>query len=293
MNCVLCASRDRKTEVERGHVCPGCLQRIAWNLSDILTLASFATVEPVNGTGSGRTVPGSKPPINVDGIDPALTLVDVGGGPQPILDVLESWERMVREARGMSRYGPASEARLAHADCHVSEPTTFALTGVIGFLRGSLPWWAESPDQPVDDFADEVRQCHRALGRWNPNKGRESWRVPCPTMTTGGADCGYLISVTRIAPDERVDCPRCGRIWETDRLLAVAGRDADVWVDIEAAVAATGVPERVIRGWARSGMVRRLHGQYAIVDIRNATAKGVAVKAAYARLAQSVAAMGT
>lgn len=296
MNCILCARRDRTTEIDHGHVCPGCLQRISSNLTDLLALALLATVEPRNGAGSGRTVPGSKPPINVDGIDPALALVDVGCGPTALLEILESWERLVREARGMSPYGPASAARMEHLELDPHEhphPTTITLTGVVGFLRASLPWWATSPDQPIDDFADEVRLCHRALARWNPDRGPKSWRVPCPTMTTSGADCGYLIPVTRVASDERVDCPRCGRIWETDRLLAVAGRDADVWVDIEAAVAATGIPEGAIRRWARSGLVRRLHGQYAIVDIRNATAKGLAQKAAYASLAQRVAPLAT
>lgn len=108
--CVLCAARDRTTRLESGHCCAACAGWLATQIADIARLAADAAawVAPGSSTGgSGRPVPGSRPPLRVDALDPELTPI----GPPPsatVLEVLEAWTRMIREQREMSPYGPWS-----------------------------------------------------------------------------------------------------------------------------------------------------------------------------------------
>lgn len=259
MRCVLCAARGHDTTSDR-HICDPCVIRIGYTLDDIVAHALAASVEPVTDWAGIRGVPGSKPPINLDGVDPALTLVDMDGESVPVLEVLESWERLVRAERGMVPYGPASATR-------GGRDTTATLTGVTAFLRASLDWWATRPDLPVEDLDRETRLCARAMRHHDRDRPTGGWRVPCPTIGDDG-DCGWPITVYRVAPDEHAPCRRCGRVWDTDRLLAVAGRDADVFVDPEAASTATGVPIRTIQRWGATQVVRRDRGRYSLADIR-------------------------
>lgn len=274
--CLLCTARAATDEqratlptLDHGHVCQPCLTRLGHTLDDIPQLAENASADllPRHGQGGGRTVPASRPPIHLDAVDPALTLVDVGGGEQPVLEVLESWERLVREQRRMTPYGPASTARTARTGPGGYAGATRTLRAVCSFLHASLPWWATRPDLPIHDLDRETRACWAALRRHDPDRDPTHWRIPCPTLTDTG-DCAHPLHVTRIHPDEHVHCRRCGRTWDTTQLLAVAGRDADVWVDAEAAAAHTGVPERTIRSWGKTAKIRRQHNRYALADIR-------------------------
>lgn len=112
MKCILCAQRGKTTEGE-SHVCVPCASWLQVQVADIARLAADAAawVAPGSSTGGGgRSVPSSRPPLTVDAVDPELTLV--GPPPSPtVLEVLEEWERLVREMRGMSKYGPASLER--------------------------------------------------------------------------------------------------------------------------------------------------------------------------------------
>ena len=113
--CVLCSRRGRVTEVETGHCCAVCRVRLDDQLADIVRLAADAAahVEPSTGAGMpGVSVPASRPPLDVDAIEPELILVrlqpDDPTSEEPILWVLESWARLLRDERGFSKYGPWS-----------------------------------------------------------------------------------------------------------------------------------------------------------------------------------------
>lgn len=111
--CVLCARRGRATEVDALVVCSPCKVRIDDQLTDIVRLAADAAawVEPATTGNFSRAVPGSRPPLNVEAIEPELILVRPWpDDPEemPLLDLLESWARLIMDERRMSKYGPWS-----------------------------------------------------------------------------------------------------------------------------------------------------------------------------------------
>ena len=285
--CILCARRGRTTELDTGHVCAVCATRIGDDLAAIPRLAAQASTEPRTGRGSGRTVPASRPPIDLAGIDPALTTVLVGSGPTTVLEAVESWTRVVREERGLSPYGPwsaemaraASPAgrRAANTPTPVSQDprqsqavygphaTTVTLIAVCEFLRAHHDWVIAQPW--VDDYADEIRACARALRHLDPEREPAATVVPCPTTSVDHGDCGQRLRLD----SDHVRCSRCGRDWDREMLVRAATsipQAADLWVDVLAASAATGVPARTIQRWARLTYVRRQQGRYSVADVK-------------------------
>lgn len=266
-SCVLCT-----VALEAGHICQRCRHRIARDLDDIerLTLDAHAQTAPRQGTGARRTVPGSRPPLVVDALDPELALVRlIPGDPSsdvPMLEVLESWERAIREDRLYAPYGAASESRAILAG---SDSATVTLVGVLRFLRGELDYAYYEPSFDLAEYARQLRLCRQAVARWDTDAHRGGWRVPCPTVTDE-AECGQILHVSR--GDGRdtssVYCRGCDRDWDVERLLRVAGRDADVWVDIEAAATLAGVHERTIRKWITRGHVARRGPLVRVLDVR-------------------------
>ena len=269
--CVIC-----ETNLDHGHACQRCCDRIRRDLDDVLRLTAQAAahLDAKSGSSNGtRSVPGSKPPLTVDALDPELCLIrivpDDPSSEVPLLVLLEDWERIIREDRGLVPYGLASEARLAsHGPLHAStwaSHTPVTLTGVIRFLQGHHAWACTEPSFDLAEYARQVRLCRRAVSRWDSEAHTPGWRVPCPTVTDQG-DCGEQLRVSR--GDEIIHCRTCGREWELPRLLAVAGRDADVWIDVEAAATMAGVHERTIRKWIAKGAVARRGQLVRILDVR-------------------------
>lgn len=266
--CVIC-----DTPLNHGHACAKCSDRIRRDLHDILhlTAQAHAQAEPQPSPGGTRSVPGSKPPLTVDALDPELALIriisDDPSSEVPMLVLLEDWERVIREDRGLVPYGLASEARLAQAGAlHATAYTApVTLTGVIRFLLGHHDWATTEPTFDLAEYARQVRLCRRAVARWDHSSEPPGWRVPCPTTTDHG-DCGQQLRVSR--GDEIAYCRKCGREWELTRLLAVAGRDADVWIDVEAAATLAGVHEQTIRKWIRKGIVAKRGQLVRILDVR-------------------------
>jgi hypothetical protein len=268
--CVLCTR-----SLHDGHVCGPCGHRIARDLDAILELTAEASAH-MNRTakpGSGRSVPGSRPPLVVEALDPELASVRLipedPSSDVPMLVLLEDWERIIREDRGLAPYGVASEARLAATGplhgASWARHTPVTLTGVVRFLQAHQDWVLTEPSFDIAEYARQVRLCRRAVARWDADAHEPGWRVPCPTVTDDG-DCGQVLKVARGA--ESVYCRACGREWEITRLLAVAGRDADVWVDIEAAAHLAGVHERTIRKWVARGKVAKRGQLIRILDVR-------------------------
>ena len=271
--CVLCAARNRKTRLENGHVCVECAGWLMRSVADIARLCADAAayITPGSTTGGGSGAFGSKPPVCVDALDPELTMVELNHGDPSsavtILECLEMWERAVREDRQMAPYGPASHRRafriMGAGDG--TNQTSVTLTGVVDFLGSQVPWMIDTPDFAVDEFADQIRRCVRALSRWDPTREDVGTMVKCPTMTEDG-DCGYRLYYKE--QDEHVTCRRCGATRDVSTLIAVAMSDGrPVWVDPEAAARHYGVSESQLRKWARRGSIESNHGRYLLASI--------------------------
>lgn len=271
-----CDHRCRVVELEDGHVCDRCAARLRRSLAALPEIAAHALAAVAPGVGSGALGTGDprRAPIDLDAADPTGLLVRLEPADPStevtILEALEGWERVVREDRGLSAFGPASLARsiLRH---DVGRPGQVTLTGTCGFLATQLDWITTEPEFDVRGFAELVARCRAALSRWDADASdRGGWRVPCPTTTDAG-ECGRILVVRDIGEGaDVVWCRGCGRGWEPRRLVLVAGRDAQVWADPEAAAAWANVTRRTLERWAKAGRVRREHGRYFMPDVRDA-----------------------
>ena len=279
--CVLCAARrpSRKTGLEHGHCCAPCADWLKVTLIDIGRYAADAAachVSTVSGTTSGPVVFGSRPPINVEAIDPELALIELNAGDRssavPILEALEMWERSIREDRGYGPYGPASADRMPPATTTATE-TAVTLTGVLRFLAAQLDWIVTEETFGLEEFADHVRRSCAMLRRWSTEDVQLGTRIACPTVAEDASSCSAPI---RISTDgDPVLCRRCGRTWSIEWLIQVAGKDADGWADIEAVVRLSGLHERTIRKWATAGKVRKRGLLYSIRDVSESTSRMV------------------
>lgn len=303
-HCCVCAhptahEKGRATVVRDGHVCEACRKRITTNLSGIVDLCTAAATQlrpPVKGGGGASAGYQSKPPITVSAVDPELTDVRTGGDqdpePWPLLDLLEAWEREIRERRGFADYETARALRLKSAATvtvdgrDTPDPQRIAragrtriarvtMTEVVKFLRSQTDWVTTDPTFPVDDYATEIHTAWQALRRWDSTLGDHSGTsVACPTLDAEGGTCGKRLVVrswidaeglARLAPP--VMCPRCGVTRSADQLIAAAGAD-DAYVPAQIAAAQLGIPARTIRQWAEDGHVDRQDGRYRYGDIR-------------------------
>ena len=281
--CVLCAARGRTRRLESGHCCVDCASWLTTQVADIARLAADAAawVAPGSSTGGGgHSVPSSRPPLNVEALQPELT--HIGPPPAPtVLEVLESWERMVRDMRGMAPYGEASAARSRAITARegtldglnarsASNDTGVTLIGSVAFLGRQVPWMTTT-DFPLEDFADEIRACVRVLRRFDLNAEDMGTMVKCPTLHEDEGECGYRLYYRDF--DEHVTCRRCGVSRDASTLVAVAMSDGrDVWLDPEAAAKWLGVSEGHLRRMARRGDLQRDHGRYLVRDAMGVTA---------------------
>ena len=270
--CILCAARGRTTRLESGHCCIPCASWLQVQVADIARLAADAAawIAPGSSTGGGsRPVPGSRPPCRVEAIDPENTLVPQFPGqaePPTVLQLLELAEKEIREARGMVQYGPASHARASK----LFAGTDVTLVGCVDFLGRQVPWITTTTDFGLEDFADMIRSCVRALRKYDHDREERSHGLRCPTETDEGT-CGYFIAWAR--DEESVDCPRCRRTWTMEWLMMVASSD-DLWLDAEAIANATKIHEQTIRKWSRAGDVRKRGMLYSVSDVQ--TRRGLA-----------------
>jgi hypothetical protein len=184
-----------------------------------------------------------------------------------VLETLESWERMIRDHRGMAPYGPASAARARAVSASgaggLYAGTSATLIGCTDFLGRQVAWITTEADFPLEDFADEIRGCVRVLRRWDVTAEDRGTMVKCPTVHEDDGECGYRLYYTDVHED--VTCRRCGATRSAMTLAAVAAADGrDVWLDPEAASTWLGVSEATLRRMARRGEIERSHGRYCV-----------------------------
>lgn len=260
--CVVCARRGRTRELDHGHVCPPCRTALRVDLLELVDLAATAAELPDPfatrpGVGGARPAPTSRPPIDLDHVDPHLVLVRPRADAtmdeaQPLLVALEDWARVVREDRRLVRYGVATEGQ------------GVTLATVVGFLAAHVDWMCDTPDFAVEDLAELVRRAGMALRCLDTGRERASgWRIPCPGDVGGGA-CGQRLSVDPGAFHDDLSCPRCGHWWTAQRLLLVALSDerVTVWAYPDTITDALGIPARTLREWAGKDLIGRRGSLY-------------------------------
>lgn len=292
MTCVLCAAKGRVRELETGHVCPACRHALNVDLGQLVDAVAIASRIPdprasKTGTNGSRPAPASRPPLDLRHVDPELVLVAAVPGDhssdEPLLVLLESWCRAIREDRGLAPYGIATEG------------TTVTLTGTVAFLRHHLDWMTTEPTFRIEDFADHVRRGLAALRRLDPAILRATvLRVPCPTVqdatgathsaergtagisgtpndsqtykvpSSGSAPCGYRLGLEAADLHGDVRCPRCGTTWTAQRLLISALTDpaVTVWADQSTIADALGIGASTLRRWANHGLIPRHGSRY-------------------------------
>ena len=259
--CVVCARRGRIVRLDTGHVCLACALWVTTTLRQIGQLVDLAAVSvdrQRTGSGSSKPVFGSRPPLDVECLDPQCVLVrnrDIPPYPT-LLEVVEEWERMIREDRDLAPYGPATVAR-GGATVH----------GCLSFLLAQADWMTTEPSFPIDDFADDLRACLRAVKRWDADNVGRAFSLPCPTLREDGTDCGYRLAFGDGA--DTVTCRRCQVTRDVETLVAVgmASSEREVWVDAEVVTLRYGIPKRTLQRMAQRGQVRRDHGRYLLSDI--------------------------
>lgn len=264
--CALCARRDRHREADAGVVCSPCKVRIDDTLAAIVRLAGEAGAWVEIGTAGSSTVhsvPSSRPPLNVEALDPERADAPVFRGqeePPTVTNLLGMWDRMIREERGFT------------------SETSANLTGIVWFLRTQLDWICETPTFPVEDFADEVAAAARPMWRWDlaADEREPASVVHCPTLIDDQATCGKRLLVRRWTRKDQTDpdpirCRRCGVERTPTQLIHAVGID-DAYVPASIAAEHFGIPASTIREWASQGHVKRHEGRYRYGDIRERVA---------------------
>jgi len=195
--------RGRTTELETGHCCAACAQRIGDDLASIVANGDLAAVSE-RVSGSGAAVPGyeSKPPMSLEGLAPYLVGVRLNPGVEPplvrtVADLLESWSASCASCAGFAGYGPATAH---HVGTDAGILAAQASRQAVSVLRGHLEWITADPDFPLDDFADEIRRCAMRMHALMSPTGSRDRIVKCPTLTTteGATDlttCGARLTV--------------------------------------------------------------------------------------------------
>ena len=221
--CIVCAKAE---PADAWTVCLGCLNRLDDDLARIVELtrlAADALVRETKGSGNGtRSVPGSRPPIDLAALDAAMG--------NDVLPLLDSWERLLREFYGLTPLGPATLARNApRADERAPRAAENAALGSLGhreiqgscdFLRAWLLRMAETADFPLEELSREIHDAAQALERYNPDRGgrRDGVPVTCSAdhPDADGRTCGHALWTNGA---DVVACPRCLTRWTPCELL--------------------------------------------------------------------------
>jgi hypothetical protein len=255
-DCIVC---HKSATGER--VCRQCASRLARNLDKIieLTILAHSQINPSqtkDRTGTGYE---SRPPLNIAAIDPELASIELWKGDPssavPILEMLEMWEKDIRDQRHMAAYGLVSAQR-----------TESTLTGVVGFLRVNIDWMLTHADFNIVEFHDHLHRAVRILSRWDIDRASAGFGLICPNENSHGQMCNAWIRWE--SGENSTQCHRCGREWNVAWLLRVAN---DVWLDSDAIAHLTGIPRRTIQSWGRSGKIGRRGLLYKLSDITNNT----------------------
>lgn len=233
-----CPTCRRQFETDITGICASCQISAARMLHEIRATWYKAHGELLPGAG-GHGTAGSEPNIGVN----VAALSWING--TPILNILGEWERLVREERSLAPVGTLKPLALEE---EIGRLVTFHLA--------HMDWTALQPW--ADEYVVELRDLHaqgRSAARETDDAGM---RIGCPGELPEGGLCGKRLAVPS-DPEAIVYCKQCGTSWDQRRLAAVAMSVADIEVMLPLAEVAhlTGVPERTLYRWAKTGIVAK------------------------------------
>jgi hypothetical protein len=210
-NCLL-PHREPKSAGQGRLVCPGHHRWLLETVRDIVDTYALLPhfYEPGTAVDDGQQVKGKRidPPapvrLDVVAILDARTIARYPGDLVPVLGILESWARMIREERDLEI--PRTKATVSSEAC---------------LLLNHLDWITEQPW--VDELAKEIREVksalHAAIGDHAPRPvGR------CPVIADS-VECNGALFQDRYG-GLSVTCAKCGETWgetELRRLGLVIG----------------------------------------------------------------------
>jgi hypothetical protein len=226
-----------------GYGCTECHERTSGHLGELVGWydAAATLLLPGSSTGGGRSTERT--------IGIRVAALDIRNGREWI-DVLHSWERVVREERQLAAVPLWSSA---------ADPTRATLVRLVAFHHAHLDWMMlRFP--AVDEFADEVSRLARQGRALQPSGADSRFRVACPTD-----GCGRQITVGADDVAGNVICRHCGVERTVEFLMRAA--EGDHWADADALSVRFGVTTRTLRRWAASGDVRRRNGLYCVGDV--------------------------
>lgn len=248
MSCVICST---ETESPSEFVCGRCGRKAAQHLHAVLATWHKAHGELLpNASGGGSS--SSEPKIGVN----VAALSWINGA--PILNILHSWEQLIREERKLAKVGTIDPKSIQHT-----------ITDTVRFHLAHLDWsldqpWAEDYLREIADLAAEGR----AACRETETIGT---RIGCPGETEDGETCGQRLTLPA-DPTEHVRCRRCGTEWDQRRLAAVAmsTHDIEVMVSIAEVAHHTGLSEATLRRWIKAGHIQKHGKRVNLKEVRDA-----------------------
>jgi hypothetical protein len=273
IRCPIC---QRRAPADGLVICQPCMGRIDDDLARIVELTHEAAWQIAQKAVAGQYASSSafgRLPINLEALDAAMGY--------DVLPRLEQWERMWREHAGLVRYGIATEN------------TTASVDRSVGFLRANLALMAESPDWPIDDFAEDIRAFRYGdkgdpdldipptvgLERFSAERDnrRSGIRIECPGdhPDEDGRLCGRVVIVDPDTPRQEVECPRCRTVWTSQRLVLVAKFTPGgmrSWATAEELSRFLEVGHATIAKWVRRGLVAKMRTRDGwVYDIQQAS----------------------
>lgn len=217
-----CVIGPRPHQATHGFLCEGHFSRLAQNLRDIETEATFLDARPSmqqRMDAGGGSLASERAPAKLDvlvhtdrrrGTGKSETDDDAiaAGKTLPILDVLHSWARLVREERDLE------------------PPQTVTISGERDLLTRHLEWVAAQAW--VDEAYGDVRQLHSQLLIANERQPDRPYSQ-CPVILDGLGCPGQVWIHDELQPVWRRYPDRCSKSWEHAPGAAVCDACGSSW----------------------------------------------------------------
>jgi hypothetical protein len=217
-----CVVHSKPTEARYGLLCIAHFDRLADMLRDVEEQAAILSAVPSMAirTGSGGgSLASTRSPARLDvlvhldnrrGTGKSETDDDelAAGQTLPVLDVLHSWARVVREERGFTDRGVVT------------------ISGERDVLTRALDWIAEQPW--VDEMFNEVRQLVGQLKAANGHRADRPYSR-CPSIVNGQNCAGEVWLRDEVQAVWRIYSDRCAQSWEEAPGAAVCDMCGGIW----------------------------------------------------------------
>ena len=219
-NCVI---GPRPHQAVHGFLCESHFQRFGQNLRDVELEATYLDARPSmqqRMDAGGGSLASERAPARLDvlvhtdhrrgtGMSETDDDANAAGHTLPILDVLHSWARVVREERGLTER--ATEVRMPDGGPSAWAPSAVTITGERDLLTRHLEWIAAQPW--CDEAYTDVRQLLSQLRIANHHQPDRPYSH-CPVLVDGESCHGQVWIHDELQPVWRRYTDRCSKTWE-------------------------------------------------------------------------------